>query len=406
MPSGRTEQPTGGHPATRGLPAVLAMLMTTGWAANHFAALLPVLRTSQNLSASLVAGLYGLYAVGLLPGLLLGGSASDRLGRRAVAVPGALLAAVGTLILLWWHDPAGLVVGRLVVGAGAGATFSAGTAWAADLGGATGVTRAGVFLTLGFAAGPVVSGLLAEFSPAPLVVPFVLSAVLSLAAGAAAATVPGRLPHPPPHAVHPSSGPPEMFGPPETSGRPRRSAGAALRWALPVAPWVFTGATVGVVTLPSRLPADAGGPLLAGIAAGVVLGTGVVVQAIARRRNLGPGAGVVGALSAAAGLLLAAVGGRAPGLVLVGVAFLLLGIGYGLCLRAGLLDLERWAPPAGRGSLTGIFYLATYSGFAVPVVLAALDPVAGATLPLLVLGGLAALVAGLRWAKIRAATVR
>jgi len=376
------------------------MLMVTGWAANHFAALLPVLRTSQNLSASLVAGLYGLYAVGLLPGLLLGGSASDRLGRRAVAVPGALLAAVGTLILLRWHDPAGLVLGRLVVGAGAGATFSAGTAWAADLGGATGVTRAGVFLTLGFAAGPVVSGLLAEFAPAPLVVPFVLSAVLSFTAAAAAATMPGRLPHPAPHAVHPST------GPPPTSGGPRRSVGAALRWALPVAPWVFTGATVGVVTLPSRLPAGAGGPLLAGVAAGVVLGTGVVVQAFARRRNLGPGGGVVGALSAAAGLLLAAVGGRAPGLVLVGVAFLLLGIGYGLCLRAGLLDLERWAPPAGRGSLTGIFYLATYSGFAVPVVLAALDPVAGATLPLLVLAGLAALVAGLRWAQIRAATVR
>lgn len=385
--------PTALRPS-RGLPAVLAMLMTTGWAANHFAALLPVLRSSQNLSASLVAGLYGLYAVGLLPGLLLGGTASDRIGRRAVAVPGALLAAAGTLILLFWHHPTGLVVGRLVVGAGAGAAFSAGTAWAADLGGAVGVTRAGVFLTLGFAAGPVVSGVLAEFAPAPLVVPFVLSAVLSLAAVAASATVPGRLPHPPPHAVppatHPSNGP----------ARAPRSVGAAMSWALPVAPWVFAGATVGVVTLPSRLPANDGGPLLAGVAAGIVLGTGVLVQASARRRNLGPGAGVVGALAAAAGLLLAGAGGSQPGLALVGVAFLLLGTGYGLCLRAGLLDIERWAPAAARGTLTGLFYLATYSGFAVPVALAALEPVAGAVLPLLVLGGLAALVGVLRWARL------
>ena len=165
MASDRAAPPPG--PA-RGLPAVLAMLMTTGWAANHFAALLPVLRGAQNLSASLVAILYGLYAVGLLPGLLLGGAASDRFGRRAIAVPGALLATVGTLILLLWHDPTGLVVGRLVVGAGAGATFSAGTAWAADLGGALGATRAGVFLTLGFATGPVISGVLAAFAPAPL----------------------------------------------------------------------------------------------------------------------------------------------------------------------------------------------------------------------------------------------
>lgn len=379
---------------SRALPAVLALLLTTGWAANHFAALLPVLRTSEDLSASLVAGLYGLYAVGLLPGLLLGGTASDRHGRRAVAVPGALLAAVGTLILLRWPDPTGLVVGRLVVGAGAGATFSAGTAWAADLGGAVGVTRAGVFLTLGFATGPVVSGVLAAFAPAPLIVPFVLSAALSLAAVAAAATVPGRLPQPPPHTVQPSAHPPG--GP----ARAPRSAGAALSWALPVAPWVFAGATVGVVTLPSRLPADDGGPLLAGVAAGIVLGTGVLVQAYARRRNLGPGAGVVGAFAAAAGLLLAGVGGAQPGLVLVAVAFLLLGAGYGLCLRAGLLDLERWAPPAGRGTLTGLFYLATYSGFAVPVALAALDPITGAVLPLLVLGGLAALAAVLRWTRL------
>ena len=381
-------------PRPRGLSAVLAMLMTTGWAANHFAALLPVLRSAQNLSASLVAGLYGLYAVGLL----LGGSASDRFGRRAVAVPGALLAAAGTVILLLWHDPAGLVVGRLVVGAGAGATFSAGTAWAADLGGAVGVTRAGVFLTLGFATGPVVSGVLAAFAPAPLVVPFVLSAVLSLVAVAAAATVPGRSPQPPPHAVHPGTPPPA--GP----VRPR-SVRAALGWALPVAPWVFAGATVGVVTLPSRLPASDGGPLLAGIAAGIVLGTGVVVQALARRRNLGPGAGVAGAAAASAGLLLAAVGGAAPGLPLVAIAFLLLGTGYGLCLRAGLLDLERWAPPASRGTLTGLFYLATYSGFAVPVALAALDPIVGPVLPLLVLGVLAALVAALRRVRIARARV-
>jgi len=82
------------------------------------------------------------------------------------------------------------------------------------------------------------------------------------------------------------------------------------------------------------------------------------------------------------------------------VAFLLLGTGYGLCLRAGLLDIERWAPAAARGTLTGLFYLATYSGFAVPVALAALEPVAGAVLPLLVLGGLAALVGVLRWARL------
>ena len=193
-----------------------------------------------------------------------------------------------------------------MVGAGAGATFSAGTAWAADLGGAAGVTRAGVFLTLGFATGPVVSGVLAEFAPAPLVVPFVLSAVLSLAAVAAAPIVPGRIRHPPPQAVHPAAHPPA--GP----ARAPRSVGARAELGT-------SGGSLGIgrgdrrgVTLPARVPANDGGPLLAGIAAGIVLGTGVVVQACARCRNLGPGAGVVGASAAAAGLLLAGFGGSHP----------------------------------------------------------------------------------------------
>lgn len=146
---------------------VLLLLLATGWAANHFAALLPVLRVREDLSATLLAAVFGLYAVGLLPGLLGGGVLSDRVGRAAVAVPGAALAGVGTLGLLEFHGPTGLVVGRLLVGLGAGATFSAGTAWAADLGGAAGTTQAGVLMTVGFAGGPVVSGVLAAVAPGP-----------------------------------------------------------------------------------------------------------------------------------------------------------------------------------------------------------------------------------------------
>ncbi len=380
---------TGHRPVAKGLPAILALLTTTGWAANHFAALLPVLRHTQHLSASLVAGLYALYAVGLLPGLLAGGSASDRWGRRTVALPGAAVAVVGTLLLLFRHDATGLVAGRLVVGLGAGAAFSAGTAWAGDLAGSAGVARAGVFLTGGFALGPVVSGGLAQFGPAPLILPFALSATLSAVALLAAAQVKNQAEH-----RHSSVGV-------VVHHVTRQSARTALSWALPVAPWVFAGATVGVVTLPSRLPASDGGPLLAGIASGVVLGTGVLVQTLARRTGAGPAAGALGALAAAAGFLVSAAGGAQPGLALVAVAFLLLGVGYGLCLRAGLLDLGRWAPPHRRGGLTGAFYVATYSGFAVPVLLQALEPVAGSRWPLVVLAVLAAGVAGLRWFRVR-----
>src|ERR1700712_5429412 len=156
--------------------------MATGWAANHFASVIPVLAEKEGLSAALLDGVFGIYALGLLPGLFAGGALSDRLGRPRVVLPGALLAAAGTATLLVSHEPLGLLLGRLVVGLGAGLTFGAGTAWAADLGGTRGTVFAVVFLTSGFGVGPLVSGLLAQWAPYPLETPFVVSLALSLAA--------------------------------------------------------------------------------------------------------------------------------------------------------------------------------------------------------------------------------
>ena len=146
---------------------MLAVLMATGWAANHFAAVIPVLSDTEGLSTALLDGVFGVYALGLLPGLFAGGAVSDRVGRPRVVLPGALLAAAGTATLLVSHEPGGLLLGRLVVGLGAGLTFGAGTAWAADLAGTRGTVLAGVFLTAGFGIGPLVSGLLAQLRAVP-----------------------------------------------------------------------------------------------------------------------------------------------------------------------------------------------------------------------------------------------
>ena len=75
--NGVSEQPL---QARRVLPVVLLLLFATGWAANHFTAMLPVLARSEGLAQAALDGAFGIYAVGLLPGLLGGGSLSDRSG--------------------------------------------------------------------------------------------------------------------------------------------------------------------------------------------------------------------------------------------------------------------------------------------------------------------------------------
>jgi MFS family permease len=378
---------------------ILLLLLATAWSANHFAALLPVLRQQENLSAGLLAGVYALYAVGLLPGLLAGGTVSDRIGRPAVALPGAALTLTGTICLLFWQDPTGLTIGRLIIGLGAGATFSAGTAWAADLAGATGATQAGLALTIGLAVAPAVTGVLAQWFPAPLTAPFIVSAALSLFAILLTLR---RLLHLHLHAIRPAT---QLAVPTvdRSPGGPRtgRSISAALGWSLPIAPWVFAAATVGLVTLPSRMPTTTGGPLLVGVAGAVVFGSGLLAQTVARQRQAGPAAGTLGAAAAAGGLALAGIGGNALPIPLAVVTFVLLGIGYGLCLRAGLLDLTIWGPPEHRGTLTGLFYLVTYLGFGVPPLLEAIRPTVGAATPLLALASLAWLSALSRWWRLR-----
>ena len=381
-----------GDPSRRGFISILAVLLSTGWAANHFASLIPVLRVDEGLSHTVLDGVFGIYALGLLPGLLTGGALSDRVGRAVLVLPGALIASLGTLILLLWHAAPGLMVGRLVVGIGAGLAIGAGTAWAADLRGKSGTVMAGVALTSGFALGPLFSGLLAQFAAFPLATPFVVSAVLSVGSVAAAA-VWSRTPAPTKAAMFTQI--------PDRAERSGTGVKVALLWALPLAPWVFASATVSFVTMTARLGDRYSGPLLPGFAAALTLGAGILVQTAARHRNWGPQAGTVGAALAALGYCLVAVGGAHPALGLFIVCALVLGTAYGLCLREGLLDLESLAPPASRGALTGIFYVGTYLGFGLPVLLVVIEPTMGPSLPLVILAAVAAVVAVVRFRRLR-----
>ncbi|TDO14913.1 MFS transporter [Mycobacterium sp. BK086] len=378
------------QPATREravLPAVLAVLFVTGWAANHFTALLPVLARSEGLGRATLDGAFGIYAVGLLPGLLGGGTLSDRWGRRPLLLSGAVVAGLGNLTLLCWHDQTGVFVGRLIVGVGVGVAMSAGTAWSADLGGGAGSVLAGVSLSAGFGCGPVISALLAQFTTAPADVPFAVSVGLSVSAVLAGVVLT--------HAAEASA--PFVSGPhvPAEAGTGQGVA-AALGAALPLAVWVFASATVAMVTMVERMHYLVNGPLLPGMAAALTLTSGVVIQMIARRRAWGPRAGAVGALAAAIGFGAVAAAGPRPALAVFVAVALVLGIAYGLCLRQGLVDVETRSPPRLRGTLTGIFWAVTYLGFGLPVLLVAIEPVVGATAPMIVLSAAAAVVAGLR----------
>jgi len=66
-------------------------MFAVGWGANQFSPMLIVYRHALGLGPGAIAGLFTVYGVALIPGLLIGGPASDRFGRRAVVLPFAAL---------------------------------------------------------------------------------------------------------------------------------------------------------------------------------------------------------------------------------------------------------------------------------------------------------------------------
>jgi MFS family permease len=375
-----------GRGDSRGTQAVftglLAVLLATGWAANHFAALMPLITHTQHLSAATIDAIFGIYALGLVPGLLVGGRASDALGRPAVAWSGSTVAVLGTVAMLLSQHSDVLLVGRLIVGFGVGLAMSAGTAWASDLKGPVVAATAGAVLMAGFAVGPFAAGFITAVRPWGVQLSFGIAAAILVLTTVNAIAAARRT-------EVPAVSEPALAPDTEHSTSGRRSGARALSWALPLAPWVFASATLGFIAIPSRLHTGFAAPMAVGIAALIVNGSSGLIQVAARAWGWGPQSGTVAALLAALGYAATAAAPSSMALPL-GMALLpVLGCASGLSLRAGLIDLETSAPQHIRGSITGVFYAVTYVGFGLPLLLAAVGSARVSATVLTVMAGLA-----------------
>jgi predicted MFS family arabinose efflux permease len=350
-------------------------LFGVGWGANQFASLLLAYRDDRHLSVSTAQALFGVYAVGLIPALLIGGPLSDRWGRRRVAIPAALASVLATAVLvLGDHSVAALYAGRFLAGVSSGAMFAAGTAWVKELsmspfdasaGEQAGARRAAIALSAGFGFGPVIAGVIAQWAPDPLLTAYVPHLLVMGLVLVAISRVPETV-----RSEHRATRVAGMLRV-AAAGHPR-----FLAVVTPLAPWVFTAPSISFAVLPGLVAAHTHGYAIAfsALSAGVTLGFGVLVQPLARRLDAVDDArGAAAGLTAiVAGLLVGAVAAHEGSWPAVLVAATALGSGYGLCLVSGLLEVQRIAPPEQLAGLTAVFYALTYVGFAAPIVLAEL----------------------------------
>ena len=176
-------------------------MFAVGWGANQFSPMLIVYRHELQLTAGEVAGLFLVYALTLIPGLLVGGPASDRFGRRPVVWPFVALSPLATLLLvLGPRSLAVIAAGRALAGLCSGVVFGAATAWVQEVspddgpGQGLSARRSALALTAGFGLGPVVAAVFAQWAADPLVVPYLPHLVIGVAAAIVLAGAPATRP--------------------------------------------------------------------------------------------------------------------------------------------------------------------------------------------------------------------
>jgi MFS family permease len=342
-------------------PIVAGALAALLLGANLASPLYGVYRGLFGFDSLVLTLVFAVYALVLAPSLLFFGELSDRIGRRPVILGGLVVGTIGLALFALATSVAWLFAARIAQGVSVGMAGGAATAALVELDPHGDRRHAALLATLaqtvGGAAGPLLTGILAQWFPAPRV----LAYVVGMAACILAAVLLLAMPEP---------------------GQPRGGAWSMPRPSVPrdirvaFARVAVTGASVWAVValffavVPSFATERIGIGNLAALGAisAIVLICSSISQVVSPdtiephvSQALGLGLLTTGLVA----LVLASVTDNA--IVLV-AASVLAGTGHGLGFLGAQDDLNRIAPPERRGEINAALYTCIYLGVALPVI--------------------------------------
>jgi len=321
----------------------------------------------DHFSDLMVTIVYAVYAVGVIGSLFLAGHISDWVGRRRVMVPAIAINVLAAIVFLAAPSLPGLIIARIISGVSIGMTTGTATAYLSELhlgaGGPKSARRPQIVATAsnlgGIGVGPLAAGLLAQFLPAPLTLPYLVfgGALLALAVAVALMPETADLPDPRP------------------AWRPQRvaiPAHARATFYAGTAAGAAAFAVYGVFN--SLMPGFLAGTMhetsyaVAGAVAFAAFASGAIAQIALGK------AGITLTLRVAVpvvftGLALFSAGMWLPSLPLFIIGGIVTGAGSGLVFRGSLAAAAATAPPESRAEVLAGFFLGAYIGLTVPVII-------------------------------------
>ncbi|MGW3986686.1 MFS transporter [Streptomyces sp. NPDC004830] len=324
--------------------------------------LYPLYQAELGFSELTVTVVYAVYAFAVIGVLLLAGNASDAVGRRLVLLGGLGFSAASAVCFLCATGLGWLYAGRLLSGLSAGLFTGAATAYVMELAPRGGTSRATFVATAanmgGLGCGPLLAGLLAQYAPWPLSLPFAVHLALVVLSAAVLLRLPETV---------------RELRPPRTV-RPQRPALPAQVRAVfgPAATASFVGfALFGVFTAVS--PAflaeslDLHDHAVSGLVVALAFFSSTAGQLAVGRIGVGRSL-PLGCAVLFAGLLLLAGALLWNLLALVVLSALVGGVGQGLAFRGALSAVAAASPADRRAAVISTLFVVAYAGISVPVI--------------------------------------
>jgi MFS family permease len=330
---------------------------------NVAAPLYAVYARTFHFTSLVLTAVFATYAFVLVPTLLLFGRLSDRFGRRPILLAGLACAGGGLVLFAAADGIAWLFAARALQGLAVGMISGAATAALVEFDDGGSSQRpamlAGLAQSGGSGAGPLIGGVLAQWGPDPLRLPY----LVLLAATALGAVAVFAVPEPA------SSGEREPWRV-QWPRVPREIRGAFARVSLSAAVlWATAALYLSIV------PSYAGELLstrnlaLLGAVSALALAASCTAQFVSKQRGVAP------RVAQASGLGLLAVGLAAliavsplHSIVPLLVAALAAGTGHGLGILGTQDELNGIAPPERRGEVTAAYITCIYAGVAIAVI--------------------------------------
>ena len=327
-------------------------------ASNMPTPLYAVYRRQLGFSAVELTLIFATYAICLVPSLILFGQLSDRVGRRPVIVVGLLGGVVSLALFAAAQSTLWLFAARAVQGLATGLMTAAAAAALVELETEGHHGRAAAATVLGnnggSGAGPLVAGVLAQWAPERLVLPYLVGI------GCIGFALLGVL---------------SIHEPVEPSGQwriQRPSVPAAVRGRFARASlsgacvWAVGALFLSVVPSYAAQLLHTSNLALLGAITALMLATSCVAQLGLLRIDARPSeAQPAGLVMMAIGVVLLVVAFPLHSLVPVLAAAILAGLGLGIVLFGAQKDINQLAPTDRRGEVTAAFISCLYGGVAI-----------------------------------------